>query len=81
MAWSSVAALALAPLQDLLNLGADARMNVPGRVNDNWRWRFTEDMLDAAPAFQWLADLTGSSNRLAVRQPALSLTRATEVTR
>jgi 4-alpha-glucanotransferase len=81
MAWSSVAALALAPLQDLLNLGAEARMNVPGRVDNNWRWRCTEDMLDTAPAFQWLAHLTDGSNRLAVRQPAPSLTRATEVTR
>ena len=31
LAWSSVAALAMAPLQDLLNLGGEARMNVPGR--------------------------------------------------
>ncbi|MBV8431806.1 MAG: 4-alpha-glucanotransferase, partial [Solirubrobacterales bacterium] len=62
LAWSSVAALALAPLQDLLNLGADARMNVPGRAEGNWRWRCTQDML-AAPAFQRLRDLTESSNR------------------
>src|SRR5262245_19759139 len=31
LGWSSVAALAMAPLQDLLNLGREARMNVPGR--------------------------------------------------
>jgi 4-alpha-glucanotransferase len=62
LAWSSSAALALAPLQDLLNLGKDARMNIPGRPDGNWRWRCTEDML-AAPAFQWLADLTANSNR------------------
>ena len=31
LAWSSPAALAIAPLQDLLNLGGEARMNVPGR--------------------------------------------------
>jgi 4-alpha-glucanotransferase len=62
LAWSSSAALALAPLQDLLNRGKDARMNVPGRVEGNWRWRFTEDML-SGPAFQWLKDLTTTSNR------------------
>jgi 4-alpha-glucanotransferase len=62
LAWSSPAALALAPLQDLLNLGADARMNVPGRLEGNWRWRYTEDMLSAA-AFQRLRDLTITSNR------------------
>ena len=35
----------------------------------------TQDKLDAAPAFQWLADLTNGSRRSAVRQSALSLTR------
>ncbi len=62
MAWSSAAALAMAPLQDLLNLGSDARMNVPGRAEGNWRWRCTEDML-SAPAFEQLRDLTKTSNR------------------
>jgi len=45
LAWSSAAALAIVPLQDVLNLGTDARMNLPGRVEGNWRWRCTEDML------------------------------------
>jgi 4-alpha-glucanotransferase len=62
LAWSSVGALAIAPLQDLLNLGNEARMNVPGRATGNWRWRATEDMLHA-PAFDWLRDLTRRSNR------------------
>ena len=62
LAWSSVAALALAPLQDLLNLGADARMNVPGRAEGNWRWRSTKEMLSSS-AFEWLSDLTKTSNR------------------
>ena len=79
LAWSSVAALAVAPLQDLLNLGADARTNVPGRVEGNWRWRYTQDML-SAPAFQWLRDLTKTSNRSPVRQPTLFSPRGTEVT-
>jgi len=67
LAWSSVAALALAPLQDLLNLGADGRMNVPGRVDGNWRWRCSEDMLSAS-SFEWLHELTKSSNRSPVYQ-------------
>ena len=45
LAWASMAALAMAPLQDLLNLGAEARMNVPGRAEGNWAWRCTEEML------------------------------------
>jgi 4-alpha-glucanotransferase len=62
LAWSSKAALAIAPLQDLLNLGNEARMNVPGRAGGNWRWRFTEDML-SGQAFEWVRDLTKSTSR------------------
>jgi 4-alpha-glucanotransferase len=62
LAWSSVAALAMAPLQDLLNLGSEARMNIPGRPEGNWRWRCTEDMLSGVD-FEWLRDLTKNSNR------------------
>jgi 4-alpha-glucanotransferase len=65
LAWSSPAALAITPLQDLLNLGEEARMNVPGQAQGNWAWRCTEDML-SAPAFQGLRDLTKNSRRLAV---------------
>lgn len=62
LAWSSAAALAIAPLQDLLNLGAEARMNVPGLSGGNWRWRVPERML-SRPPFEWLKQLTGSSKR------------------
>jgi len=62
LAWSSVAALAMVPLQDVLNLGTDARMNLPGRAEGNWRWRCTEDML-SEPAFERLRKLTATSNR------------------
>ena len=48
LAWSSAAALALAPLQDLLNLGSDARMNVPGTAEGNWTWRFEWEQLTPA---------------------------------
>jgi 4-alpha-glucanotransferase len=67
LAWSSTAALSLAPLQDLLNLGAEARMNVPGRADGNWRWRCTDQMLSSS-AFQWLQDLTETSSRSSVSQ-------------
>lgn len=76
LAWSSVAALAIAPFQDLLNLGREARMNVPGRPEGNWRWRSTESML-SSPAFQWLRDLTERSRRAGTGFPffSSSLTR------
>jgi 4-alpha-glucanotransferase len=62
LAWSSPAALAIAPLQDVLNLGAEARMNMPGRADGNWRWRCPEDLL-SAPAIEWLRKLTQTCNR------------------
>jgi 4-alpha-glucanotransferase len=62
LAWSSPAALAIAPLQDILNLGREARMNVPGLANGNWRWRATRHML-SAHNFEKLKDLTQLSNR------------------
>lgn len=47
----SRAALAVLPLQDVLGLGSEARMNTPGTDNGNWTWRFTWDALspDLAP--------------------------------
>jgi 4-alpha-glucanotransferase len=42
---ASVADVALYPLQDVLGLGTEARMNLPGRPEGNWRWRFRRDML------------------------------------
>ena len=62
LAWSSKAALAIAPLQDVLNLGAESRMNVPGRAAGNWRWRCREDMLSQS-AFEWLRNLTETTKR------------------
>src|SRR5262249_39070042 len=40
LAWSSVAVVAVAPLQDVLSLGNEGRMNKPGVAEGNWRWRF-----------------------------------------
>ena len=45
MAVGSVAKYAVIPIQDVMNLGSDARMNTPGKAEDNWQFRFTEDML------------------------------------
>lgn len=76
LAWSSPAALAIAPLQDVLNLGSDARINVPGRADGNWRWRCTVDML-SGPAFQSLREVTETSHRaVGVERPTASLLEA-----
>jgi 4-alpha-glucanotransferase len=48
--YASVAELAMAPLQDLLGLGSEARMNTPATPSGNWRWRFEESALSPALA-------------------------------
>jgi 4-alpha-glucanotransferase len=45
-AMRSVCVLAITPLQDLLNLGKEARMNFPGQVWDNWQWRLVDGQLE-----------------------------------
>ena len=42
---SSVADVAVVPLQDVLGLGSEARMNLPGTTSGNWRWRYRRDVL------------------------------------
>jgi 4-alpha-glucanotransferase len=42
---ASVADIAIVPLQDILGLGSEARMNLPARASGNWQWRFTADQL------------------------------------
>ncbi len=44
-ALASVAELAIIPLQDLLGLPAEARMNRPGTAQGNWQWRLLPDQL------------------------------------
>jgi 4-alpha-glucanotransferase len=44
-AFRSVANTAIVPLQDLLNLDGEARMNLPGRASGNWSWRFTSEQI------------------------------------
>jgi 4-alpha-glucanotransferase len=50
LAFSSRARLAMVQVQDVLGLGSDARMNVPGRASGNWRWRMEPGALTPALA-------------------------------
>jgi 4-alpha-glucanotransferase len=59
---TSAAALAVIPLQDVLGLDSSARMNVPGRSQGQWRWRFPPEAFDA-PAWQRLRELTRAAGR------------------
>ena len=61
LASGSVADTAVAPLQDLLGLGSEGRMNTPGVASGNWTWRFTWEALPAwlAPQLHEMAELYG----------------------
>jgi 4-alpha-glucanotransferase len=62
-ALESPSALAVTPFQDLLGLGSEARMNIPGRGDGQWRWRCPDNELLIESAFQRLHNLTESSGR------------------
>ena len=71
LAWSSVADLAIAPLQDVLNLGTEARMNFPGQASGWWRWRFTQNQLTGAVVDR-LGEMTEVYDRAAGSEPTAS---------
>ena len=45
-AWASVSDLAIVPMQDLLGVGSEGRMNTPSSLGGNWEWRITADQID-----------------------------------
>jgi 4-alpha-glucanotransferase len=57
----SVARTAIFPLQDLLSLATDARMNVPGVAESNWAWRVRADAFNSSVASRFfeLVSLSG----------------------
>ncbi|MDX1582107.1 MAG: 4-alpha-glucanotransferase [Thermoanaerobaculia bacterium] len=61
--YRSRAETAIVPMQDVLGLGSDARMNTPGTVEGNWRWRLEPDQLieKDAKRLATLATETGRS--------------------
>jgi 4-alpha-glucanotransferase len=65
LAMHSKANTAMFPLQDVMGLGTEARMNIPGTKSGNWRWRFTWNMLtgDMKHRMRHLAETTGRLHR------------------
>ena len=49
-AWSSVADMAIVPMQDILGLGSEARINTPSTLGNNWKWRAIPEQIDAKVA-------------------------------
>lgn len=63
LAFSSTAKMSIVPLQDLLSLGTEARMNTPSKAQGNWTWRF--DQASLTPALrQRLLEITKRTDRL-----------------
>jgi 4-alpha-glucanotransferase len=61
--FGSPAEVAVVPVQDVLGLGSEARMNTPGTVEGNWAWRMREGDLTPAAAAR-LRDVTQRTGRL-----------------
>ena len=61
--WASAAASAIVPMQDLLDLGSEARMNYPGRPEGNWSWRLGPGHLTSSLAGR-LRELNQECGRL-----------------
>ena len=61
-AMTSVARVCIIPMQDLLGLGSEARMNYPSTTEGNWVWRMTPEEFAGAP-FEWLRGLTELTGR------------------
>ncbi|HEV8712830.1 MAG TPA: 4-alpha-glucanotransferase [Candidatus Binatia bacterium] len=62
LALSSVAGMAVVPLQDILGLGSTGRMNTPGQSQGNWCWRYQPGALHSALSAR-LAELTHTYGR------------------
>jgi 4-alpha-glucanotransferase len=63
LAMKSVSDIVIVPIQDVLGLGEQARMNRPATVKGNWQWRLGKGKLTPA-IIKKLAQLTGLSNRI-----------------
>lgn len=58
--WKSVAVFAIAPMQDVLGLGGEARMNFPSKLGGNWEWRmkdedFRDDLAAGLRDLNWMS--------------------------
>lgn len=73
LALSSVARIAIVPVQDLLGIGAEGRMNVPARESGNWGWRYRTGALTEQIS-ERLAELTAVYGR----KPKAEVATATE---
>jgi 4-alpha-glucanotransferase len=62
LCFSTRARLAIAPLQDYLGLGSEARLNTPGEPEGNWSWRLEDAVLERAKT-SWILPLVQTTGR------------------
>jgi 4-alpha-glucanotransferase len=66
-AYSAVSRIAVLPMQDLISLGSEGRLNSPGSAQGNWRWRLADgdmERLLSGGTAAYLADLAALTGRL-----------------
>jgi 4-alpha-glucanotransferase len=71
LALSSRARLAIVPVQDVLGLGSEARLNTPGRPDGNWTWRLRRGQLTSEHAAR-LREATSAAGRTGGRRRGTS---------
>jgi 4-alpha-glucanotransferase len=72
-AYSSVAGMAVTPMQDIMSLGSQARFNSPGKPDGNWRWRLADrdiETLMEDGTSGYLASLAELTGRMPPKAPA-----------
>ena len=62
LAFSSKSALAIAPMQDYLGMGSEARLNTPGTTMNNWRWRLEAEAV-TPELVEWVRDQVEVTSR------------------
>lgn len=62
--WASVADTAIAPMQDILGIGTEGRMNLPASTSGNWNWRMTKDSIspEITARIKELTEIYGRTN-------------------
>ena len=65
-AYEAVSRLTVIPLQDILSLGAEARLNTPGKAEGNWQWRCRSDQIESlfGQTTDYLQKLAGMYGRV-----------------
>ncbi|MDH4274849.1 MAG: 4-alpha-glucanotransferase, partial [Gammaproteobacteria bacterium] len=68
-ALNSIAELAIVPMQDVLELGGEHRMNVPGVADGNWHWQFAWEQLQPTAIDWWRAHVAQSGRAARSGEP------------